>query len=102
MSGRTPPRCSCAADNCDGGDGGGRMPSARAVSRGSSRGSTKLVNGADGRCPACSSPEAVPILYGFPSEDAARDAEAGKLVLGGCVVGDDDPQWQCRACGRRW
>jgi hypothetical protein len=26
----------------------------------------------------------VPIMYGYPTGDALRDAQAGKIILGGC------------------
>ncbi|MDY6839423.1 MAG: hypothetical protein SWH78_15770 [Thermodesulfobacteriota bacterium] len=39
--------------------------------------------------------------YGVPSMDARleRDLHAGKIVLGGCVVADHAPIWQCVDCG---
>jgi hypothetical protein len=53
-------------------------------------------------CPACPTGLAIPIVYGLPTEDIGRDAEAGHVELGGCVVEDDAPVWKCRACGHRW
>ena len=49
-------------------------------------------------CPKCKSAETVPIVYGLPDWDLGRAAERGELVLGGCMVTDDDPRWRCRAC----
>jgi len=30
--------------------------------------------------------------------EAFEEAQAGKIVLGGCEVTDDDPSWQCLDC----
>ena len=53
-------------------------------------------------CPDCNSREVVRILYGFPSQEASDAAERGEVALGGCVINDDDPEWRCRVCGRRF
>jgi len=39
-------------------------------------------------------------MYGLPAPnpDLWRDVDAGKIVLGGCCVTDDDPAWRCVAC----
>jgi hypothetical protein len=29
-------------------------------------------------------------------------AEAGKITLGGCIVGENDPRWECAKCDHRW
>ena len=39
----------------------------------------------------------VPIVYGYPSGSMFRDAALGKIVLGGCVIFGNDPQWTCSA-----
>jgi hypothetical protein len=30
------------------------------------------------------------------------DLEAGRVVLGGCCVFQDSPQWKCQGCGHSW
>ena len=50
------------------------------------------------RCPFCGSDEVVPIVWGYPGPDLIPDLEAGKIVLGGCVVSDRDPSWFCNHC----
>lgn len=50
------------------------------------------------RCPLCKSPNVVRILYGMPSYEAFLDAEAGKIIIGGCVVSSNDPRWGCIDC----
>lgn len=34
------------------------------------------------------------------SEEERQQVEAGKIVLGGCVLTGDDPDWQCVDCGK--
>ena len=43
----------------------------------------------------------VPILYGYPSIETMEAMKRGDpdLVIGGCVVTGDDPEWACRECG---
>ena len=55
-------------------------------------------------CPNCKSSNAVPIVYGLPGWELAKEQEQGKVVLGGCVVMGDgsDPQWACKSCGTQW
>lgn len=50
-------------------------------------------------CPECESLEVVPILYGYPMPEAMAAANEGKIELGGCLVGERDPQRHCKACG---
>ncbi len=53
-------------------------------------------------CPKCKSKKVLPIVYGLPDKNLAREAEQGKVVLGGCCIGDDDPRWSCGDCGNEW
>ena len=50
-------------------------------------------------CPKCGNPDVVPIVYGEPGLKLIDEERQGKLFLGGCVVGDHDPQKHCKACG---
>lgn len=51
-------------------------------------------------CPVCGNPETVPILYGMPGWHGVFEAaEAGAVAIGGCVVWEGMPHWQCGACG---
>jgi O-acetyl-ADP-ribose deacetylase (regulator of RNase III) len=52
-------------------------------------------------CPHCGTP-AVPILYGYPGIEAMEAAHDGKVVLGGCVLSEEDPALACPACDARW
>ena len=53
-------------------------------------------------CPRCNATQTVHIVYGMPDEDLMREAQRGAVKLAGCLVGDDDPRWHCRACGAEW
>lgn len=52
-------------------------------------------------CPHCNSPRIAKILYGLPNYDnkMAKDISEEKIVLGGCCISDDDPDYQCVECG---
>ena len=52
------------------------------------------------RCPECGGRQ-VPIVYGLPAPEAEEQARQGRVILGGCLVGEDDPDFQCDSCGRR-
>ena len=52
-----------------------------------------------GRCVRCGS-RMTPIVYGYPSAELREDAEAGKVVTGGCVIHQGwSPTKVCRECG---
>lgn len=51
------------------------------------------------KCPRCGSLNLARILYGEPSWAAEADIRAGRIVLGGCDVGAEDPEHRCRKCG---
>ena len=50
-------------------------------------------------CPVCGSTGAVRILYGYPSAEMAAAEARGEIVLGGCVIGPESPDYECRGCG---
>lgn len=49
-------------------------------------------------CPKCKSKHIVEIMYGYPSYEAVKLEEQGKIVLGGCERDLDNPQWHCKSC----
>lgn len=53
-------------------------------------------------CPSCSKKTGVEIAYGMPSEELAKKAELGELVLGGCVIEPGQPDYRCLSCGFEW
>jgi hypothetical protein len=50
-------------------------------------------------CPHCgSAAEPLPIVYGYPTHEAFEAEQRGELVIGGCLIGDESPDYQCRDC----
>lgn len=50
-------------------------------------------------CPNCGQPlKRVPILYGYPMPEAWEAERRGELVIGGCIVDDDEPEYACADC----
>jgi len=54
------------------------------------------------KCPQCDSDNVAAIALGFPSPEMSEDEERGNIVLGGCCVSEDDPDWRCKDCGNEW
>jgi hypothetical protein len=40
-----------------------------------------------------------PIVYGYPSIEMFESADRGEIRLGGCVIGDESPEFECPECG---
>ncbi len=38
----------------------------------------------------------IPIVYGMPSPKLMKQAEKGKVKLGGCVIYNEMPKWYCK------
>lgn len=53
-------------------------------------------------CPNCRSKNIIDIVYGYPTAKAMKEAEKGKIHLGGCCVGLNDPQWYCKSCKKEF
>ena len=53
-------------------------------------------------CPRCHSDEVIPIVYGMPAPDVVEESRAGRVALGGHVLGPEAPDWHCVACGHEW
>ncbi|MBC9786235.1 hypothetical protein H1S01_17375 [Heliobacterium chlorum] len=49
-------------------------------------------------CPKCGRNNVIPIVYGEPDIELFEQSKMGKVKLGGCVVGLDDPEWHCPTC----
>ena len=54
------------------------------------------------KCPTCNSWNIVPIVYGMPGADLEEQEQRGEVILGGCVVTDNDPDLCCKDCGREF
>ena len=56
------------------------------------------------KCPECGSSSVAEILWGYilDVEPISGELERGEFVLGGCLVSDHDPKWECNDCNHRW
>jgi hypothetical protein len=48
--------------------------------------------------PRCGSTDAVQIIYGLPDFELGEAAQRGEVLLGGCIVGPESPDYECRNC----
>jgi hypothetical protein len=46
-------------------------------------------------CPECGA-EVVPIVCGMPGPELFDGEAAGRVVLGGCVIEEESPNWACK------
>jgi hypothetical protein len=53
-------------------------------------------------CPKCKQEAGVSILYGMPGIELADQAERNEIVLGGCVLNENQSDRQCKSCGNEW
>jgi hypothetical protein len=54
------------------------------------------------RCPSCESEEVAKITHGYPGLEMLEALDRGEIVLGGCCVTEDDPEWHCKDCEYEW
>lgn len=53
-------------------------------------------------CPQCGSKNILRIIYGYPSQELLNAAKQGKVLLGGCVIYDSSPEYECKDCHKQW
>ena len=55
-------------------------------------------------CPNCNKKWIAEILWGYPEHTDAieEELERKEIVLGGCIVTEHDPKWECNICNHRW
>ena len=53
------------------------------------------------KCKHCGC-EVLPIIYGLPAPTLLEAAERGELILGGCCIPQENPDYQCPICGQRY
>jgi len=41
-------------------------------------------------------------MYGLPDPALLEEADKGLLILGGCMVGEESPNWHCGSCRHQW
>ncbi len=56
------------------------------------------------KCPNCNKEWIAEILWGYPEdvESIKEELERKEIVLGGCLVTDHDPTWECNECNHQW
>lgn len=56
------------------------------------------------KCPTCNGTSIALILWGYPADSSSlKEAlEKKEIVLGGCLVSNNDPKWRCNTCHHRW
>jgi len=56
------------------------------------------------KCPECDSSSVAEILWGYPADmkELEKELDEKKIVLGGCIVTEHDPRWECNECLTRW
>ena len=56
------------------------------------------------KCPKCDSFRIAEILWGYTADVKKLEKKLDKkeIVLGGCIVTDHDPKWECNECHTRW
>lgn len=53
-------------------------------------------------CPRCDSTRVVRIVFGLPTPEMFEAAERAEILLGGCVISEDEPTEACLECGYRF
>ncbi len=55
-------------------------------------------------CPQCSYSQLTEILFGYIqyNEEQMRDVESEKILIGGCMIPEDPPDWCCLRCGTQF
>jgi len=54
------------------------------------------------QCPKCGSKNSAKIVYGLPDYQLYERFQAGKIMLGGCLVFGDNAEYFCRDCENKW
>ena len=56
-------------------------------------------------CPNCNSKWVAEIFWGYPgnyNDEMQKQVERKEIILGGCIVTDHDPKWECNNCHHQW
>lgn len=49
------------------------------------------------KCPKCGE-QLVEIVYGRPGPELFEASERGEVILGGCLISGDGPEYRCKKC----
>lgn len=60
-----------------------------------------LVKRKPAKCSVCKG-KVVPIVYGEPSCEIFQKADRKEVVLGGCIITGNDPDWECIECHTKY
>jgi Zn ribbon nucleic-acid-binding protein len=44
----------------------------------------------------------VDILYGYPTDETLQAWKNKEIELGGCIVGEENPNRKCMKCNHQW
>lgn len=53
-------------------------------------------------CLNCGPSNVARIVFGYPDLEMMEASDRGDIVLGGCSVTEDDPEWRCKDCQHEW
>lgn len=55
-------------------------------------------------CPKCNKTWIAEIIWGYPEQTTVVEEELERkdIVLGGCLITDHDPKWECNDCHHKW
>ena len=53
-------------------------------------------------CPSCGKDNVLPVVYGLPGQELLKASARREVLLGGCIIDRDSPEWQCTECGYAW
>ena len=56
------------------------------------------------KCPKCNNENFAKILWGYfpPTDEIENGLNREEYTMGGCLVTDNDPKWECNDCNHRW
>ena len=56
------------------------------------------------KCPNCGKSWIAKIFWGYPAdiESMEESLEKKVIILGGCLVTNNDPRWECNDCNHQW
>ena len=65
---------------------------------------TRVLEEWELKCPNCRKTWIAEIFWGYPGDIDSVEEELSKkeIVLGGCLITDNDPRWECNNCHHRW
>ena len=66
--------------------------------------SARILEESKLNCPNCKKESIAEILWGyFEITNALEEAlEKNEVTLGGCLISDHDPKWECNSCHHTW